>query len=73
MSRTPLTYRVVQPWGPDKARQSMFLSEHPTIEEAFAEIDRLAERMASTGAPSNATELLVIDADGMIISRPATH
>ena len=37
-----LRYRVVQPYGPDKARQSTVISEHQTRADAFAEIDRLS-------------------------------
>jgi hypothetical protein len=47
-------FRVVQPWGSDKARQSTVISEHATAAEAFREIDRLASEMVRTGAPSDA-------------------
>jgi hypothetical protein len=49
-------FRVVQPWGPDKARQATLISEHATAAEAFAEIDRLSAEMVRTGAPSDAVE-----------------
>lgn len=67
MSRTP--YRVVQPWGPDKARQVTVISEHPTAAAAFAEIDRLCAEMVRTGAPSDAVELLVVDAAWQRVDR----
>ena len=66
-------YRVVQPWGRDKAREAALISEHATAAEAFAEIDPLSEQMARTGAPSDTVELVVIDADGQVVSRPMTH
>lgn len=66
-------YRVVQPWGPDKAAQSALISEHPTADAAFAEIDRLASVMERTGAPTNAVELLVVDGRGRLVARPNTH
>ena len=40
---------------------------------AFAQIDRLSAQMIRTGAPSNAVELLVVDAVGRIIPRPGAH
>src|SRR5688572_19571504 len=42
-------FRVVQPWGADKAREATLISEHPTAAEAFAEIDRLSAEMVCTG------------------------
>jgi hypothetical protein len=70
---TRATFRVVQPWGPDKARQSTLISEHPTAAAAFAAIDRLASEMVRTGAPSDAIELLVIDPAGGIVQRTGAH
>jgi hypothetical protein len=70
-SRT--AFRVVQAWGPDKARQSTVISEHATAAEAFGEIDRLASEMVRTGAPSDAVELIVVDANDRIVKRPNTH
>ena len=46
------------------------VSEHVTVAEAFAEIDRLSAQMVRTGAPSDAVELLVVDATGRTVSRP---
>ena len=66
-------YRVAQPYGRDLARESTTLSEHASAAEAFAEIDRLAEQMVRTGAPSNAIELMVLDAEDRVIRRPDTH
>ena len=63
-------FRIVQPYGPDKARQSTLISEHPTAAGAFAAIDRLSSEMVRTGAPSDAAvELVVIDADGKVVRR----
>ena len=35
-------YRIVQPYGRDKARESTVISEHQAAADAFAEIDRLS-------------------------------
>ena len=66
----PLPFRVVQPYGRDKAREATMISEHATASEAFAEIDRLRTQMARMGAPANKTELIVVDAADQIVPRP---
>lgn len=66
-------YRVVQPWGRDKSREATLISEHPTAAEAFAEIDRLSAQMVRTGAPSDAVELIVVDARGGLVPRHDAH
>ena len=37
MSRS--LYRIVQPYGPDRARQATLMSEHETAADTFAEIE----------------------------------
>lgn len=71
MSR--LMYRIVQPYGKDKAREATIVSEHASAAEAFAEIDRLSAQMVRTGAPSDAVELFVVDVNGQIAPRPRSH
>ena len=70
---TSTSYRIVQPYGRNKARESTVISEHQTAADAFAEIDRLSAQMVRTGAPADAVELLVVDADGRIIQRSPAH
>ena len=55
-----MPFRVVHPWGPNQGRQATLIIEHATLDEAFAEIDRLAAELVRTGAPSDAVELLVV-------------
>jgi hypothetical protein len=66
-------FRVVQPWGDDKAREATLISEHATAAEAFVEIDRLSGQMVRTGAPSDAIELIVVDAAGCVVARSDSH
>ena len=69
-----MPFRVVQPWGGNKVQQSTMLSEHQTAAAAFAEIDRLTERMLRTGAPVDAIELVVVDVErATIIGRLGSH
>ncbi len=66
-------YRVVQPWGPDKVRQTTVISEHHTVAGAFEEIDSFADRMMKNGVPSDAVELIVLDAQDKVVARPNVH
>lgn len=66
-------FRVMQPWGTDRGRQSTLISEHATAAEAFDAIDRLSAEMVRTGAPSDAVELVVVDASGLLVRRPSAH
>lgn len=66
-------FRIVQPWGPDKARQATIVSEHESAAAAFAEIDRLSSEMVRTGARSDAVELLVVDASDRLVRRPGVQ
>ena len=67
------TFRLIQPWGPDKGRQGTIQSEHATVAEAFAALDRFAMEMMQAGVPSDAIELVVTDEQGDVIPRPGTH
>ena len=62
------SFRVMQPWGPHKGRQATLISEHHTVAAAFREIDRLSAQM--NRAPSDAVELIVVDADDRVVVRP---
>jgi hypothetical protein len=66
-------YRIVQPYGRNRAREATLISEHATAADAFAEIDRLSARMVRGGAPSSAIELIVVDPEGRIVQRPEAH
>jgi hypothetical protein len=68
-----MKYRVMHPWGPDKGRQATLRSEHATVTEAFAALDAMSAQMVRTGAPSDGIELVVVNAFGDVVPRPATH
>lgn len=63
-------FRVVQPWGRDRAVQSTLVSEHSSLQSAFAAIDAMADQMLRTGARPDAVELIVIDDADRIVRRP---
>ena len=73
VTQSSMSFRVVQPWGPDKGRQGTVQSEHKTVAEAFAALDSIATDMAQTGVPGDAIELFVVDEHGQIVPRPGTH
>jgi hypothetical protein len=66
-------YRVVQPWGRDKARQATVVSQHHTSKAAFSAIDRVAALAARNGTDAGHLELLVVDDEGRIMRRPDAH
>ena len=68
-----MPYRVVQPWGKDRAREATEISTWASIEQAFADVDRYAARTVSNGLPGDYIELLVIDDDGREVARPGAH
>jgi hypothetical protein len=66
----PLPFRLVLPYGRDKAQEATMISGHATVADAFAEIDRLRAKMVRTGPPANKIELIVVDAANQIVPRP---
>ena len=68
-----MAYRIVQPWGLSVGREATTISEHPTIADAFAGIDRLAEELARHGARGDVVRLVVVDEHGEIVPRPGTY
>ncbi|HYE85345.1 MAG TPA: hypothetical protein VEA16_03245 [Vicinamibacterales bacterium] len=66
-------FRVVQPWGRDRAREATLIGEHASVHAAFAQIDRLTAQMLRTGAPSNSIDLLVVDETGNVVKRPGAN
>jgi hypothetical protein len=69
MKDTKRRFRVVQPWGPRRTEQATGVSSHATATEAFAAIDAATAQMVRTGAPSDAVELIVVDAQGRLVTR----
>jgi len=72
VAQPAMKFRVVQPWGPDKGRQSTVQSEHKTVAEAFAALDVVATDMEQSGVPGDAIELVVVDEHGRVVPRPNT-
>jgi hypothetical protein len=60
-------FRVVQPWGPNLARHSTVLTEHPSLTGAVDEIHRRRETLIEAGALAEAIKLLVIDGEGRVV------
>jgi hypothetical protein len=65
-------FSVVQPYGARRDEWTV-QSEHETVGKAFAALDAMTAQMRRTGAPSDAIELIVVDARGERVNRPATH
>ena len=57
----------------DRNRRSWWRAEAEGDEETLrGTLDRLSSEMVRTGAPSDAIELSVVNADGQIVPRPRT-
>jgi hypothetical protein len=54
-------------------RESTTISEHATVAEALAEIDRRTAQMVRTGARQTRIELIMVDQVGRIIQRRDAH
>lgn len=48
------------------------ISSHRTAAEAFAALDAMSSRFVATGAPSDAVQLIVVDAQNNIVRRRAS-
>ena len=68
-----MIYHVVQPWGRDKYRQAGPISSHSTAEEAYAELDRYAARLAEDDLPEDTLELYVVDENREPVPRPGVR
>ena len=68
-----MAYRVVQPYGKDRGREATEISTWSTIADAFAEVDRYAERMTSNGLAGDYVELIVVDDEGCEVRRPSAN
>lgn len=49
------------------------IDTRPTVREAFAVLDALSAQMVRTGGPSDAIELIVVDAAGARVARPGAQ
>ena len=68
-----MIYHLVQPWGRDKYRQAGPISSHPTVEAAYAEIDRIAAMLARDDLPADTLEFYVVDEHREPVPRPDAH
>ncbi len=46
-------FYLVQPWGDDKYRHATIVSTHATVEEAYADLAQIAEKLAADNEPEN--------------------
>ena len=44
-------FHLVQPWGDDKYTQATIVSTHATVAEAYAELDRIGEKLTPGRGP----------------------
>ena len=56
-----MPFHLVQPWGRDTYRQATVVSNHATVGDAYAELDRIAAKLARDHAPEGYLEIYVVD------------
>ncbi len=59
----PMPFYLVQPWGRDRYRQATVQSIHDTVDDAYARLDAIAEKLQRDGVPPDTLELYVVDAE----------
>ena len=69
----PMPFHLVQPWGRDRYRQATVQSIHDTVDEAYAWLDAIAEKLQRDGAPSDYLELYVVDEQRQPVARPGAQ
>ena len=57
-----MPFYLVQPWGHDRYRQATVQSIQHTIDDAYARLDAIAEKLLRDGAPADYLELPVVKA-----------
>lgn len=72
MTRSEGGYQLVQPYGL-RIGEWTVLGTYDTAADAFAVLDLKTALMLFRGAPSDAIQVLVVDADGKHVPRPGAH
>ena len=62
-------YYVVQFFGADQPRQTLVLSEHPTIEAAYHRLDLIAQALVDLEHPPDRFEIYVADEHHQQVAR----
>ena len=65
-----MPFYLVQPWGRDRYRQASVTSIHGTVDDAYARLDAIAEKLERDGEPPDYLELYVVDAERQPVARP---
>jgi len=65
-----MTFYLVQPWGRHRYRQATIQSIHDTVDDAYARLDAIAEKLRRDGAPPDYLELYVVDEQRQPVTRP---
>ena len=68
-----MSFYLVQPWGRDRYQQATVTSTHDTVEDAYARLDAIAEKLQRDGAPPDYLELYVVDEQRQPVARPGVQ
>ena len=73
MTARPCSSTFVQPWGRDTYREATVVSVHETVEDAYAELDRIADSLEGNAVPEGKLEIYVVDEQRRPVPRPGAH
>ena len=68
-----MPFYIVQPWGRDRPHQPTIQSIHDTVDDAYARLDAIAEKLQRDGAPADYLELYVVDDQRQPVTRPGVQ
>ena len=73
-----MPFYLVQPWGRDRYHQATSQSTtiqsiHDTVDDAYARMDAIAEKLQRDGAPPDYLELYVVDEQRQPVARPGVQ
>ena len=71
--KVPMSFYLVQPWGRDRYQQATVTSIHDTVDDAYARLDAIAEKLQCDGVPPDYLELYVVDKQRQPVTRPGVQ
>ena len=63
---------LVQPYGRDRYREATVVEIHPTVEAAYAALDRIAETLRRNST-AEGIEIYVVDEEPHLVARPGAQ
>ena len=68
-----MPFLLVQPWGKDRNREATVVEIHETVTDAYAALDKIAERLQRNGLPGDELEMHIVDDQRQPVARPGVQ